>query len=98
MKNSKRNKMARGREKHQHRVYSEGEAVKVSDSMWRRAATDGAYAKEMLIGLEFPNGARVKFVELENGSQIPVRDVTEKQAQDFMAMLAPERCWQGEKQ
>lgn len=74
---------------------------KITDKEWREALADGAKAKELLINMQVPSNGElcgVSFVQLSNGNQIPVKDVTEKQAHDFISMIAPSRCCQGIKQ
>lgn len=96
MKNSKNTKMGSGIEKHEvsHFDY-EGP---ITDKMWREGSRNGKVAKEILINMSIGGKGKVKFVDLENGNRIAVQEVTEKQAQDFIAMLAPERVWKGYRQ
>lgn len=70
----------------------------ITDQMWREACEDGSKAKQMLVTMSIVGKGSVSHVDLENGNRIPVRDITEKQAKDFIAMLAPERVWNGFKQ
>lgn len=62
--------------------------VKIDAEYWRQIIASPKLAKEALMHLELPQG-RVKEVTLANGNTIPVGDVTEQQAHEFMCMLAP---------
>lgn len=98
MKNSRRDKPSRTKETHHTRETAYVAPVKITDAMWREASENGAKAKEMLRTMNIGGKGDVKFVKLANGNQIPVEEVTEKQAQDFISMLAPERVWKGFRQ
>lgn len=72
--------------------------IKITDQMWREACRDGSAAKLMLVNMSIGGKGKVEMVRLSNGSEIPVTDITEKQALDFITMLAPERVWKGHRQ
>lgn len=77
---------------------------KITDKMWRDACKNGKTAKQFLIDMVFPSdvtGAepnKAREVTLTNGNTIPIADISEKQALDFIKMLAPERVWKGFRQ
>lgn len=96
MKNSKKERMKPLAEEHETR--SSAAPVQVTDKMWREACASGKKAKELLVNMAVGGKGKVTFVQLSNGGQIPVGDVTEKQALDFIQMLAPERIWKGFRQ
>lgn len=98
MKNSKREKMKIGTTNEIRMERDNGAPTRITDQMWRNACEDGAKARALIAGLTFPNGARVKAVQLENGNEIPVSKVTDEQACNFLKMLAPERIWTGYRQ
>lgn len=66
---------------------------KIDKEYWREIWWSKEKAKEALMNLEFDgdNGkpARVQRVQLANGNQIPVEDVTAEQAHEFMRALCP---------
>lgn len=66
---------------------------KIDAAMWREIYWNPTRAKEALINLEVPadNGklAKVTHLDLESGLRIPVKDVSEKQAHEFMKKLCP---------
>lgn len=66
--------------------------VKIDKSYWQEILKDGATAKNALINLEIgPKRIAVKAVRLENGNEVPVTEITEKQALDFMTKLCPSK-------
>lgn len=65
---------------------------KLDAKAWREIWWNKKKAKEALVGLMIPvNGklSPVKEVQLANGNTIPVEDVTEEQAHEFMKALCP---------
>ena len=66
---------------------------------WRKIWWSKSEAKKALVGLMMPRGpkgklSKVTHVTLENGSQIPVEDVTEEQAHEFMKAICPTWAFQ----
>lgn len=67
-------------------------AVKIDKSYWQEILKSGALAKKALVNLEIgPNRVKVRGVQLENGNEIPVTEITEQQALDFMTKLCPSK-------
>lgn len=79
------------------RFWGRSKEQKLGAKEWREIYWNKAKAKEALINLMVPvtDGkfgtklSPVKFVDLMNGSRIPVADVTEEQAHEFMKALCP---------
>lgn len=63
----------------------------LDDEYWEEIMKSPAKAKEALCQLAFPNGSRVTQVTMESGLEVPVEDVTEKQAYEFMMGICPAR-------
>lgn len=55
---------------------------------WQKICSNGKEAKKALVALVTPDGP-VKCVQLSNGKSVPVEDVTEAQALEFMKALRP---------
>lgn len=66
---------------------------KIDAKYWREIWWSPSKAREALIGLMIPdkNGKprKVEYVKLDGGRQIPVEEVTEEQAHEFMKQLCP---------
>lgn len=67
---------------------------KIDKEYWRKIWWSKSEAKKALVGLMVPVGpsgklSAVKAVSLANGNTIPVEDVTEEQAHEFMKQLCP---------
>lgn len=65
----------------------------IDAAYWKEILLSPAKAREALINLEIEDSAgkmtKVLFLNLENGNRIPVEDVTEEQAHEFMKNLCP---------
>jgi hypothetical protein len=62
---------------------------KIDKAYWQKILQSPIEAKKALVGLTMPNGARVKFVDLEDGRRVAVNEATEDQAYQFMVSLCP---------
>lgn len=60
----------------------------IDTEYWQRITTDKKVAREVLMNLVTPQG-RVTFMTLDNGAQLPINQVTEEQAIEFMRSICP---------
>lgn len=63
----------------------------LDDDYWLEIIASPVKAKDALVHLTFPNGAKVTQVTLGSGAEIPVEDVSEQQAYEFMMGICPAR-------
>ena len=67
---------------------------KITKSQWVKIYWNKTEAKNALQNLSVPDHSgklrKVTFVELENGKRIPINEVTEEQAHEFMKAICPE--------
>jgi len=63
-------------------------ADKIDIKMWQEILLSPKKAKEALVGLITPKG-KVEIVKLANGKIVPVGEITEEQAHEFMTALCP---------
>lgn len=68
---------------------------KIDAKYWREIWWSPSKARAALIGLMVPHPtkkgrlSKVEYVTLESGAKIPVEEVTEEQAHEFMKQLCP---------